>query len=183
MKSPGTQRLVTQRLVLRKFEIGDQAQMYANYTSDPEVTRYLTWDAHPSEEVTAQFLQYVLGKYESADTYEWAIEYEGTLIGSISVVNMSLEDEYCEVGYCIGKKWWGMGITTEALGAVLEFLFAQAGFNCVCARHDAANPASGRVMVKAGMRREGALRARKKHKDGNYHDVIYYSILKDEFIS
>jgi ribosomal-protein-alanine N-acetyltransferase len=177
----GTQELRTRRLLLRKFRKGDAEMMYRNYTSDPEVTRYLTWPPHASVEVTGQFLDYVLGQYAAENGYSWAIVYEGEVVGSISVVNMSLDDECCEVGYCLSRSLWDRGIMTEALKAVLGFLLDTARFNCVSAYHDEANPASGRVMQKAGMSRDGVLRARKKYADGTHHDFVYYSILNSEY--
>lgn len=177
----GTQEIRTGRLLLRKFREGDAGMMYRNYTSDSEVTRFLTWPTHPSEEVTNGFLQYVLGCYANENAYEWAVEFDGEIIGSISVVSLSLDDELCEIGYCYGKKWWGKGIGTEALNAVIKFLFESCNFNCISACHAKENPASGKVMLKCGMKYEGTLRARKKSKEGGYHDILYYSILKDEY--
>ena len=56
MNKTGTQRLETQRLILRRFEIEDADDMYNNWASDPEVTRYLTWPVHSSVEVTRSLL-------------------------------------------------------------------------------------------------------------------------------
>ena len=181
VKHIGTREIATPRLLLRKFRKDDAEMMYRNYASDPEVTRYLTWPPHASADVTRQFVDYVLGRYETENGYDWAIVYEGEVVGSIGVVSISEKDEYCEVGYCLSRKLWGRGIMPEALKAVVGFLFNVADFNCVCAYHDAANPASGKVMQKAGMKRDGILRARKKYHDGEYHDFVYYSILKSEY--
>ena len=66
--------------------------------------------------------------------------------------------ETAEVGYCIGSRWWNQGYVSEALGMVMDFLFDQVGFHRIEARHDEENHASGRVMEKNGMKREGLLR-------------------------
>ena len=73
------------------------------------------------------------------------------MIGDIRIVEMHEEDLSCEIGYVLGKAYWGHGIMTEALKAVLDFCFTQAGFQKVRARYASLNPASGRVMEKAGM--------------------------------
>ena len=86
----------------------------------------------------------------------------------------------CETGYCLGRRWWGRGIATEALRAVIDFLFAQVNFHRVAAVHDPNNPASGRVMQKAGMTREGMLRQSALIK-GRFVDSVVYSILRDEW--
>ena len=57
--------------------------------------------------------------------------------------------------YAVGKAWWGKGIATEALKAVMAFLFERVGANRIEAGHDVNNPGSGRVMQKAGMQQEG----------------------------
>lgn len=69
---------------------------------------------------------------------------------------------------------------TEALERVLAFLFDTVGFHRVMLCHDTANPASGRVMEKCGLRREGVFRGVKKRKDGSWMDVAYYAILAED---
>ena len=85
-----------------------------------------------------------------------------------------------QAGYCLGRRWWGRGIATEALRALVDFLFAQVNFHRVGAVHDPDNPASGRVMQKAGMVREGVLRQQRFLK-GRFVDTVVYSILRDEW--
>ncbi len=182
LEHTGTMEIRTQRLLLRRFREGDEAQMYQNYTSDPEVTKYLTWPPHKSQNVTRNYLSVILPEYESPDTYRWAIEYEGEVIGAIDAVDVDTQNENCEIGYCMGKAWWGMGIMTEALKAVLDFMFTQPVFYCVHARHDEMNTASGRVMAKAGMTYEGMLRARRK-KESGYFGLCHYSITRKEFLA
>jgi ribosomal-protein-alanine N-acetyltransferase len=180
LEHTGTREIWTERLLLRRFREGDEVQMYRNYTSDPEVTKYLTWNPHKSQDVTRNYLSIILPEYESPDTYRWAIELKGEVIGAIDAVDMDTENENCEIGYCMGKAWWGKGIMTEALKAVIDFMFTVPGFYCVHARHDEQNPASGRVMAKAGMTYEGMLRARRK-KEGAYYGLCHYSITRSEY--
>lgn len=102
------------------------------------------------------------------------------VIGSISVVELSNTNEHCDIGYCIGKAYWNKGITTEALKAVILFLFNEIGFERVQAIHYTENVASGEVMKKAGMTYEG--RRRKFHKNlaGIFVDCDAYAILKED---
>ena len=180
MNHLGTVELRTPRLLLRRFRQGDAEQMFRNYTSDDEVTRFLTWPTHTSEEGTQGYLDMVLAEYESEKTYRWAIVFEGEVIGCIDVVDMSERNERCEIGYCMGRKWWNRGIMTEALNAVMDFLFNRVGVYHIMARHATANPASGRVMQKCGMKPQGVLRAMDKIGD-TFYDCAYYSILRDEY--
>jgi len=87
------------------------------------------------------------------DYYHWAIVLKENkeVIGSISVSNVKKRKKYCEVGYTIAKKMWNLGIATEVLIRVLEYLTEEAGFETIRALHDVRNEASGRVMEKAGM--------------------------------
>ena len=85
-----------------------------------------------------------------------------------------------ELGYWIGKPYWGQGYCTEAARATLDFGFEQLGLNRIFAHHFARNPASGRVMQKIGMTREGRLRQHVKKWDA-FEDLELYGILKDHW--
>lgn len=138
----------------------DASAMFRNWASDPEVTKFLTWPTHGSEEISAMVLADWVSHYGEENYYQWAIVPKGLSqpIGSIAVVNR--KDEVCavEIGYCIGKQWWHRGYTSEALMAVVNFFFDEVGVNRVEAKHDANNPNSGAVMKKCGMTLEGTLR-------------------------
>lgn len=183
LEHAGTREIKTQRLLLRRLREDDAGAMYTNYASDSEVTRYLTWQAHKSIEVSRKYIAVLVSEYGDQDTYRWGVEFGGEIIGVIDVVDCDIKNSVCEIGYVIGKAWWGSGIMTEALKAVIHYLFTVPGFNCVCARHDVENIASRRVMEKAGMREEGVLRSRIHFSDGKYHDVMYHSLLRDEYMN
>ena len=110
------------------------------------------------------------GRYDDPSFYQWAIALKDHVedpIGSISVVNQ-IDDiiQNAEIGYCISRKWWRQGVTSEALKTVMDFLFDEVGVNKVSARHDVNNPASGKVMLKCGMQYEGTLRQAAKNNQG-----------------
>ncbi|MBQ7283706.1 MAG: GNAT family N-acetyltransferase, partial [Oscillospiraceae bacterium] len=87
-----------------------------------------------------------------------------------------------EIGYCIGRKWWGKGLVAEAFSDLIRFFFEEVGAEKVCARHDVDNPASGRVMQKCGLKFEGVIRRELLVKE-KPRDLAHYSILKDEYYS
>ena len=95
------------------------------------------------------------------------------------MVDMDEAVNSCEVGYILSKDYWGQGLMTEALEAVLNYLLQDAGFNRVTARFVTANPASGRVMSKAGMSYEGTFRQAVFHK-GQVKDFSVYGILTSD---
>ncbi len=177
----GTKKLETQRLILRRAVPGDAQPMYENWASDPEVTKFLTWPTHGSLEVTEAVLGSWMGAYSSADYYQWMIVPKdlNQPIGSISVVSHNDRMEKAEVGYCIGRRWWHQGIMSEALQAVIDFLFDEVGMNRIESRHDTNNPHSGGVMRKCGMQYEGTSRQSGWNNQG-VCDIACYSILREE---
>ncbi len=181
MNKTGTQRIETHRLILRPFRMEDAEDMYANWASDPEVTRYLTWPAHGSVDVTRRVLEDWIPRYGDGGYFHWAIEWKetGIAIGSIAAMKLDEETESAEIGYCLSRAFWGRGIMPEALRAVMDFLFDTVGLNRIASYHDANNPKSGRVMVKAGMKKEGILRKARKNNAG-ICDEIRYALLREE---
>ena len=182
MNHKGSVTIETDRLILRKLRLEDADMMFKNWCHDDEVTKFLTWPTHTSVEVTKQWLNSLMDKYDQGDFYQWGIELKDSheLIGSLSVVDIHEETLSCSVGYCIVKEWWNKGITSEALTSVLKFLIEEADFNRVEAYHDPENPHSGMVMKKAGMQYEGTFR--KSHlTNRGITDVCIYSILKEDY--
>lgn len=97
MKHCGTQRLETDRLILRRFVIEDAAAMYQNWASDDEVTKYLTWPTHTNLEVSQSVIKDWINSYAEETFYQWAIvlkELGEKPIGSISVVDRKEKDFY-----------------------------------------------------------------------------------------
>ncbi len=182
MNHRGTQNIETPRLLLRPFRREDAAAMYRNWASDAAVTTFLTWQPHESEEATAQLLADWCAKYAEPDYYQWAMELRemGEVIGSISVVHQDERTAAAEIGYCIGRPWWGQALTPEALWAVMGYLLETVGFECIRARHDIRNAASGAVMRKCGMRFTGVVRREAVCNQG-VSDLAHYSLLREEY--
>lgn len=182
MEHQGTKRLETPRLILRPFTSEDAPAMFRNWAHDPEVTRYLTWQPHADLAVTEELCAIWAAGARQPDFYQWAIVPRdlNEPIGSISVVHMNEQLASAELGYCIGRAWWGQGLTAEALRAVLEYLIRDVGFQKVSARHDIHNPNSGKVMRRAGMRKEGVLRRSGRNNSDPCCDLAVYSILAEE---
>lgn len=170
----GTQTLHTDRLTLRKFVISDTTYMFRNYATDSRVTKFLSWTPYVKEEDIRPFLSEVIADYVEPNSYHWAIELAGEVVGSISTLSVDEKNHSCEVGYCLGHDYWNKGITTEALAAVMDFLFREVGMHRVMAKHDVENPASGKVMAKCGMTYEGTLKEHYRRHDGTYSDACVY---------
>lgn len=165
--------IVTERLILRPFKDGDANAMYNNWTYDERVAKYCRWYPHNNVSETEMFLNYC----KSAE-YCWAITLKDKdePIGCIDVVRMS-EDNVPELGYVLGYDYWGKGIMTEAVKAVVAE-FVKCGFNKIEACHNIDNPASGKVMEKAGMTYVRNSMGLKKFGSDELVEVKYYEIIK-----
>lgn len=179
----GTQEIKTERLTLRRFTPEDAKPMFDTWANDERVTKFLTWTPHGSIDVTEFVIGLWLKDYEKENSYQWAIEFEGKLIGSISVVCIDENSEFAEIGYCIGYDFWGKGIVTEATKAVIDFLFKEVNFNRIIIEHATKNPASGKVITKCGLTLEGVKREHFKSATGEFLDIAVYSILRREWES
>jgi ribosomal-protein-alanine N-acetyltransferase len=169
--------LRTERLVLRPFSLIDA----------PNVMR-LAGDKRVYETTLLIPYPYGEGIAESWISTHQAVFYEeggaiyaicltnGSLIGAISLNRSGLFNR-AELEYWIGPDHWNCGYCTEAVKAVLNYGFKELGYHKISARHFVGNSASGRVMQKAGMVREGVLRD-EVVKDGRYITVEVYGILR-----
>ncbi|MCR5466696.1 MAG: GNAT family N-acetyltransferase [Lachnospiraceae bacterium] len=184
MNTVGTKTIETERLVLRRYKVEDAGDMYQNWTSDPEVTKFLSWPTHTSVEFTKKLLTQWVSYYDEGRTYNWGITVKGDdrVIGNIAVVERDERTCSYEIGYCLCKAYWGQGIMPEALRAVIDYLFeGESDLMRIYATHDLRNPKSGRVMEKAGMHFDGILRGSKKNNLG-LHDTAYYSVLRNDVV-
>lgn len=181
MNHIGTKSLETDRLILRQITVNDAETIFTNWASDDEVTKYLTWPTHQSVEVSRAYANYCAENYSKPSHYQWGIELKEThkLIGEIAVVNSNDILECMELGWVIGRKYWGKGYMPEAATEVLDLLFDEVGVNCVYAEHDTNNPKSGRVMQKIGMKFEGILRQSGRNNQGII-DCARYSMIRSE---
>jgi|GEM_PF-627020 len=150
----GTTIIETKRLILRPFAETDAKAVFDNWASDPDVVRYLTWHVHPSLEFTKEILSIWEAQYENSKVYNWTIhlKHANQAVGGITVVSMSEAASSCEIGYCLSKAYWGEGVMSEALKAIVKYLFEVVGFERITAKYDERNVASGKVMMKSGMR-------------------------------
>lgn len=173
----GTVKLATDRIVLRQFKPGDAERIFRNWASDPLVAEHLTWRPHTDVSVSQTVLELWISGYASHDFYQWGIELNGDLIGSIGCKEINRDLNSIDVGYALGRDYWGHGYMTEALTAVINYLFAE-GYNRVWATQDIDNPASGRVLEKAGMKFEGVVRDGGIDGLGRLSDVNQWAILR-----
>lgn len=149
--------IATSRLVLRRPRMSDADDIFDNYASDPEVTRYVTWRPYKDRSEVAPFLQSRLARWDSGEEYSWVLTLpsEDRVIG---MIGCRVREHAADVGYVLGRKYWGHGYVTEAAKAIVDWASALESIYRVWAVCDVENKASARVLEKVGMQREGILR-------------------------
>lgn len=148
----GSPILETKRLLLRPETEADAEAMF-RWTSDPEVSRYMSWEPHPDPAFTREFLiNEIVPRYEDPRYFEWGIVWKetGELIGAVGTSRRNPGGNEPYVGYCLARRHWEKGIATEALRKVIGYLMMEVGCDAVRAKHHVDNPRSGRVLEKCG---------------------------------
>jgi ribosomal-protein-alanine N-acetyltransferase len=171
--------LRTARLILRPFSLSDAptVQQLAGVAAVADSTLTIP---HPYQDGIAE--AWIKGHepaYGRGESIVFAIaQKDGGLVGAINL-RLELTHNRGELGYWIGVPFWGKGYATEAVSAVIDYGFSTLELNRIEARHLSRNPASGRVMQKAGMRHEGHQRQHVK-KNGRFEDLDYYGIVRTD---
>jgi len=180
----GTARLETRRLILRPTSISDAEQMYNNWASDPEVTKYLLWPTHTDIEVTKDVLARWDKENERPDYYHWGIvdKETGQIIGTGGCLSINERFRSTELGYCMSRAHWGKSYMSEAVAAMIEYLFNTVGLNRIAACHDPDNIGSGRVMQKCGMAFEGVQRQANYCERRGFYDLACYAVVKSDYV-
>lgn len=181
----GTPSIETERLLLQKFTLTDTQAAFDNWLSDERVSDNRVSAAHQSVSETKERMNRILSDYESEEFCYWAIKLKesGELIGEIDLYDMEEATGNCEVSYSLGYRWWNKGYGTEALRAVVEFGFTKMKLHKISAAHNTDNPASGRIMNKAGMMQEGTIRDMIRNSKNQYKDCAVYGILQEDYFS
>ena len=171
----------TPRLRLRRMSVKDRDDMF-EYARREDVTRYLLWKPHKTSDHTKRYLAYVTGLYKSGNFYDFAVEYRenSKMIGTCGFASIDSANDCAEVGYVLSPDYWGKGIASEALGALLRFGFCDLRLNRIEARYMVENAASRRVMEKCAMTYEGTFRQKLLVK-GEYRDIGVCSLLSSDY--
>lgn len=172
--------LRTRRLVLRPFALHDAARV-SELAGDRDVAATTLRIPHPYEPWMAEeWIADHRMSYEDGTLANFAITTaDAGVIGSIGL-SLHREHQRGEMGYWIGRPYWGKGYVSEAAREVLRFGFEELGLHRIHAHHMTVNPASGAVLKKLGMTHEGTLRHHTL-KWGEFHDIECYGILAAEF--
>lgn len=149
-------RLETVRLILRPWREEDLDDLYA-YASQPGVGEMAGWAHHESRDVSKKILDLFIAQKK---TYALELKETGRVIGSLGVEELAVEEfdlpdcKGRELGYVLGKPWWGKGLMPEAVKAVVDHCFSVLGCDFLTCCHFQYNDRSRRVIEKAGFRFE-----------------------------
>lgn len=169
----------TDRLILRRMCPSDIDDVY-EYASDPKVPEFLLWSPHQDKAYTKLYLAYIDRRYKKCDYYDWCIEYNGKVIGTVGFTSFDIPNNSAEIGYVLNSKFWGRGIAREATNAVIEFGFRVLNLNRIEAKCLVENNSSVKVMTGCGMTLEGIRRDAVFCK-GTYRDINVGVILKKDY--
>ncbi len=174
-------QLETARLVLGKIPIDDISKII-EYAGNKKIAENTLNIPHPYEEKDAVFwINSSNQGFENKTQFTFAIRLKSTneFIGGIGL-KINTRFNRAELGYWIAEPFWNKGYTSEAARAILNFGFQKLDLNKIYATHLFENPASGKVMIKNGMIKEGELIYHYKKGD-TFKSVIQYRLTKSEF--
>jgi RimJ/RimL family protein N-acetyltransferase len=190
-------RLYTPRLCLRPFTLEDALRVQ-HLAGDRRIAAVTARIPYPYPDGAAESWIAAHGPAaERGEAFDFAITLTGTrtpgrendpadtghVVGAVGVIMAGEPGEArAALGYWIGTPYWNKGFATEAARAVVDFAFSRRHLHRLTADHLAVNEASGRVMQKLGMVREGVLRSHIS-KWGEYHDLVCYGLLRTEWES
>ena len=173
--------LQTQRLVLRPFELFDAADVQ-RLAGDRAIAETTLRVPHPYEDGMAEeWISSHPEQFERGELVTFAVTLRetGELIGAIGLT-FAPEHRRGELGYWMGKQYWGNGYCTEAARAVVAYGFDALELNRITGSHLTKNPASGRVIQKIGMTHEGH-RPQHVRKWDHFEDLEIYGLLRSDY--
>ncbi len=170
------------RLSLRLISATDVDDLFAIF-SDPEVMRYWSTPPLADREAADKLLAEIHEGFEHESMLKWGIAVleNDKLIGTTTLYNLDFSNRRCELGYALGRAYWGQGYMQEALDATLGFAFDTLDMRRIEADVDPRNIASVRALERMGFQREGFLRERWQ-VDGEIQDALFYGLLRGQWI-
>ena len=173
----------TSRLTLRPFVEGDLDAVHA-MRSDPDVVRYLYGEVQSRDETRTSLAQKIAAPawVQEGDWLSAAVvERESrVIVGDMALHWVSERGRTAEIGFVFDPRHQGKGLATEAAGALIDWVFEEAGFHRVIGRTEARNAASARVLEKLGMRLEAHF-VENEWVKGEWQSELVYAILEREW--
>lgn len=152
----------TPRLRLRAPHLSDAEEMFASYTQDADVARYMVWQPHASLQTTRNFITHCVAQWATGSSLAYIITLKesGQLIGMLDARS---RDHIVNIGYVLTRSQWGQGLMVEAIKAFTTFALQLPGIFRVEATCDVENRPSARALEKSGFLLEGRLASHTVH--------------------
>ncbi|HAJ38232.1 MAG TPA: GNAT family N-acetyltransferase [Chloroflexi bacterium] len=175
--------LTTLRLYVRPMTEADVPALYAIF-SDPEVMRYWSYPALTDLAQAQEMLQQIQASYHAGNSVRLGIERrsDGLLLGTCALFSFHEASRRAEIGYALGRSYWGAGYMHEALSALIDYAFTTLDLHRLEADIDPRNTGSARTLERLGFQKEGHLRER-WIVNGEISDTVWYGLLRREWQS
>jgi [ribosomal protein S5]-alanine N-acetyltransferase len=175
--------LEAKRVRLRPMVESDIDALFAIF-SNPEVMRYWSFTPLTTRDEAAALLSDTHERFKAHSLLKWGVALRETdaLIGTATLINFDFTNHRAEIGYVLGRAFWGNGYISEALHALLDFAFAELEMHRIEADVDPRNAASIRTLERLGFQREGYLRERWQ-VGGEIQDALFYGLLRPEWVA
>lgn len=170
----------TPRLILRELQREDAGAVFRIF-SDPEVMKYYDMDIFTSIEQAEALIERQRHRFEQKERFRWGIVLKDSaaIIGTGGYVAWNRMWYNAELGYDLARPYWGQGMMSEAVRAMIQFGFEHMSLNRIEAEVMPENSASIRLLHKLGFQQEGVLRER-SFWQGAFHDLVMLALLKKE---
>jgi RimJ/RimL family protein N-acetyltransferase len=171
----------TNRLLLRKFKLTDADKVTDVCNNYNIFINTLSLPYPYTKDSAITWIECHEENFENDKFYEFAIcdKLTGELYGSMALSN-NKKYKNGELAYMIGEPYWNKGFGTEAAQAMIRWAFDHKSYHKVYARYFVSNPASGRIMEKVGMKKEGLLKDQ-VIKEGQFMDLVYYGMINPKY--
>jgi RimJ/RimL family protein N-acetyltransferase len=151
------ERFTTERLLLRRVRAGDATALFETYASDPHATQYLSWRTHESLVQTREFVDHAVASWNDGSEFIWVLTpHDDT--NAVGALGAAPGPHGVEIGYVLGRDWWGHGLMVEAVAEVMAWFQHQPDIHRIWAYCVVGHRRSARVLERAGMTHEATLR-------------------------
>ncbi len=169
------------RVSIRPLKFSDGPDIYEN-VKDKEIVTWTVSIPHPyPKDGALKFIRKARYNIKKKRSYAFSIVLKetGTVIGVVELMAFDWKNKNAEIGYWLGRKYWGEGLMTETVRLILKFGFGNLGLHRIYAKLFEDNTGSVRILEKSGFKLEGRMRE-ERYRYGKWHDVLRYGILESE---
>jgi [ribosomal protein S5]-alanine N-acetyltransferase len=170
------------KISIRPPRLSDAQSVYY-HINDKSVVRWTVHIPHPYPRYASlKYIKSCMKTWDAGTQYLFVIVRNDTdkAIGMVDIMHVDAKHRHAELGYWLGRAYWGRGVMTEAVRLGLSYAFGTLRLHRVYGKCFAENRGSGRVMEKCGMKKEGCER-QDQFRYNRWHDIYTFGILAEEW--